>query len=105
MSVRFPVFDDGTRHNAYFHGGSALRTDEPAAVRRFIADLERIKTIPNIEVQIINHFDIHASGADNLFERAARLAAREPGDAHPWVAPDEFQRWLDEVIAETRAQL
>lgn len=105
ISVRFPVFDNGTRHNAYFHGGSALRTDEPAAIRRFIADLERIKQIPGIEVQIINHFDIHASNADNLFERAARLAARQPGDPHPWVAPDEFQTWLDEVIAETRNRL
>ena len=105
MSVRLPVYDNGTRHEAYFHGGSALRTDEPAAVRRFLADLERIKQIPNIEVQIINHYDIHASGADNLFERAARLAARQPGDPHPWVAPDEFQAWLDELIAETRESL
>lgn len=105
MSMRFPVFDNGTRYEAYFHGGSALRTDDPDAIRRFIADLERIKQIPDIEVQIINHFDIHASGADNLFERAARLAARQPGDPHPWVAPDEFQAWLNELIADTRTRL
>lgn len=104
-SLRFPVYDSGTRHEAYFHGGSALRTDDPGAVSEFIADLERIKRIPDIEVQVINHYDIHARGADNLFERAARLAAREPGDPHPWVAPAEFQAWLDELIADSRARL
>ena len=63
------------------------------------------KQIPDIEVQIINHYDIHASNADNLFERAERLANRQPGDPHPWVAPDDFQNWLDEVIADTQERL
>lgn len=104
-SIRLSVFDNGTEHLAYYHGGSALRTDEPAAIRVFLEDLERIKQIPGIEVQIINHFDIHATGALNLFERAAVLADREPGEPHPWVAPDDFHRWLDELIADTRQQL
>ena len=104
-SIRLSVFDNGTEHLAYYHGGSALRTDEPAAIRVFLEDLERIKQIPGIEVQIINHFDIHATGALNLFERAAVLAGREPGEPHPWVAPDDFHRWLDELIADTRQQL
>ncbi len=104
-SIRLSVFDNGTEHLAYYHGGPALRTDEPAAIRVFLEDLERIKQIPGIEVQIINHFDIHATGALNLFERAAVLADREPGEPHPWVAPDDFHRWLDELIADTRQQL
>ncbi len=104
-SIRLSVFDNGTEHLAYFHGGSALRTDEPEAIRVFLEDLERIEQIPGIEVQIINHFDIHATGAPNLFDRAALLAKRQPGEPHPWVAPDDFHRWLDELIADTRQQL
>jgi metallo-beta-lactamase class B len=104
-SMRFSVFDNGQEHLAYFHGGSALRTDEPAAIQRFIDDLERIRTIPGIEVQIINHDDIHASGADDLWTRAERLKNRQPGETHPWVAPDEFQRWLDELIADSYREL
>ena len=104
-SIRLSVFDNGTEHLAYFHGGSSLRTDEPAAIRVFLEDLERIRLIPGIEVQITNHFDIHATGAPSLFERAALLANREPGEPHPWVAPDDFHRWLDELIADTREQL
>ena len=108
-SIRFSVFDEGREHLAYFHGGSALRTDDPQAIQIFIDDLERIRQIPDIEVQIINHHDIHASGADDLFTRAERLKNRQQGEPHPWVAPTEFQHWLDELIADsferlTRAQ-
>lgn len=85
---------------ACFHGGSARRTDDPEAIQVFIDDLERTGQIPGIEVQISHHHDIHASGADDLFTRADRLRNRQPGAPHPWAAPDEFQRWLDEPIAD-----
>jgi metallo-beta-lactamase class B len=104
-SMRFPVYDNGTRYNAYFHGGSDLRTEDPALIREFIADLERIKQIPDIQVQIVNHYDIAPSGAPDLFQRAALLAARQPGEPHPWVAPDDFKRWCDELAAAARQRL
>ena len=104
-SIRLAVFDNGTEHLAYLHGGPALRSDDPEVGRVFIEDLERIKQIPGIEVQISNHFDIHASGAPDLFGRAELLANRQPGEPHPWVDPDHFQRWLDELIATTRQEM
>jgi hypothetical protein len=103
--MRFPVYDNGVRHNAYFHGGTALRSDDPATIREFIADCERIKQIPGIDVQIVNHYDIHPAGAPDLFERAALLANRKPGEPHPWVRPDEIQRLMDELIADARERL
>lgn len=101
-SMRFPVYDNGVAYNAYFHGGTALRLDDPEIIEEFILDCERIKNIPNIDVQIANHYDIHPQGALNLFERAEVLANRQPGDAHPWVAPDEIDRLMDELIAGAR---
>jgi metallo-beta-lactamase class B len=98
-SIRFPVFDHGERHEAYFHGGPSVRSDDPAVIERFIADLERIKRIPDIDVQIGGHFDSYLSGSGDLFDRAALLAARRPGELHPWVRPAEFQAFLDERIA------
>jgi metallo-beta-lactamase class B len=103
-SIRFPVFDDGREYLAYFHGGPSVRTDDPDTIRTFIADLERIKRIPNIDVQIGGHYDSYASGTGDLFDRAARLADRLPGEPHPWVAPEEFQVFLDERIAQARQQ-
>ena len=97
--MRFPVYDNGIKYNAYFHGGTALRLDDPAIVREFIRDCERIKNIPDLNVQIANHYDIHPQGAPDLFERAQLLANRQPGELHPWVAPDEIDRLMDELIA------
>jgi len=102
-SIRFSVFDNGTEHLAYLHGGPALRSDDPDVKQVFLDDLRRIKQIPGIEVQIANHFDIHASGAPDLFGRAELLANRQPGERHPWVDREHFQRWLDELIAATEA--
>jgi len=102
-SIRFSVFDNGTEHLAYLHGGPALRSDDPDVRQVFLDDLRRIKQIPGIEVQIANHFDIHASGAPDTFGRAELLANRQPGERHPWVDPEHFQRWLDELIAATEA--
>ena len=104
-SIRFSVFDGGTAYSAYFHGGPSVRSDDPAVIERFIADLERIKAIPGIEVQIGGHYDSYLAGSGDLFDRAARLAARRPGEPHPWVAPAEFQAFLDERIATARGQL
>jgi len=104
-SIRFPVYDNGVRHEAYFHGGTDLRSDDPATIREFIADCERIKQIPDIDVQIVNHYDIAPSGAPNLFERAALLANRKPGEPHPWVRPDEIKRLMDELAATGRERL
>ena len=104
-SIRFSVFDNGIEHLAYLHGGPLLRTKDPAVGQEFIADLERIKQIPGIEVQIANHFDIAARGAPDLFGRAELLANRQPGESHPWVDPEHFQRWLTELIADTRQYL
>jgi len=104
-SLRFPVYDNGIEYQAFFHGGPGVRSDDPAVIRRFIADLERIKQIPNIDVQIAGHFDAWLSGTGDLFDRAALLAKRRPGEPHPWVRPAEFRAFLDERIAITRAQL
>jgi hypothetical protein len=76
-----------------------LRLDDPEIVMEFIRDCERIKNIPNLDVQIVNHYDIHPQGALDLFERAEVLKNRQPGDPHPWVAPDEIVRLMDELIA------
>ncbi len=107
-SMRFPVYDNGVRHDAYFHGGTALRTNEPAIVREFIADCERIKRLAErgaIDVQIVNHSDITPYGAPGLFERAELLKERGSNDPHPWVRPGEIVRLMDELVAEARSRL
>ena len=106
-SLRFPVYDNGERYNAYFHGGTALRLDDPDIIREFIADCERIKRMAGseIDVQIVNHYDITPYGAPTLFERAELLQERGRGEPHPWVRPGEIVRLMDELIADARDRL
>jgi len=106
-SIRLPVYDNGTRYNAYFHGGTALRLDDPEIIREFIADSERIKEMAGseIDVQIANHYDITPYGAPTLFERAELLQERQRGEPHPWVRPGEIVRLMDELIADARDRL
>jgi len=104
-SLRFPVYDNGTEYQAYFHGGPSVRSEDPAVIRQFIADLERIKRIANIDVQIGGHYDSYLSGTGDLFDRAARLADRRPGEPHPWVDREQFQAFLGERIARAQDQL
>jgi metallo-beta-lactamase class B len=104
-SLRFPVYDNGTEYQAYFHGGPSVRSEDPAVIRAFIADLERIKRIANIDVQIGGHYDSYLPGTGDLFDRAARLAKRRPGEPHPWVDREQFQAFLEERIARTQEQL
>jgi len=100
VSIEFPVFDQGREHKAYLHGGSAPRTSEPAGIREFIDGLQRVRAIDGIEVRIANHPFIA-----NLFERAETLARRQPGEAHPFVAPEAFYAWIDELITTTEESL
>ena len=97
VSIEFPVTDQGRQHKAYLHGGMNLLTDEPAAVQRYIDDLERIAAIEGIEVRLSNHPFI-----DNLFDRADALAERQPGEPHPFVMPEEFYAAVNQAIILAR---
>ena len=96
VSIEFPVFDQGRRHTAYLHGGSAPRTEDPAQLQVYIDGFERAKAIPDIEVNISNHPFV-----DDFFARAEALAARGPEDPHPFVQPGAFYEWADGHIRTT----
>jgi hypothetical protein len=48
---------------------------------------------------------VFAQNAPDLFQRVELLANRQPGEPHPWVDPDHFQRWSSELIASTQQYL
>ena len=39
------------------------------------------------------------------FEALRPLSQRQPGDAHPFVAPADFQLWLDELQVNAEKKL
>ena len=66
----------------------------------YLASVDRVRQMEGIEVNITNH-----ASMGKIFERAERLAERQPGDDHPFVAWEDFQAWLDELRANAEEKL
>ncbi|MEO7765778.1 MAG: MBL fold metallo-hydrolase, partial [Ferruginibacter sp.] len=89
LSIGFPVRDKGNTYKAFMFGGIGLNFDGVARTEMYLHSVDRIMQMHGIQVNISNHPD-----PGKIFERAKLLALRKPGESHPFVAPDEFQRWL-----------
>jgi metallo-beta-lactamase class B len=100
LSIEFPVIDGEHSYQAFLHGGTSVRTQDPDVINGFIEDMQRIKTYDQIEVQINNHPFI-----DDLFDRQVLLDNRKPGEPHPFVDQEMFQAFLDRRIGVARDQL
>jgi hypothetical protein len=47
----------------------------------------------------------HAFSDPQLRDRVDRLARRKPGEPHPFVAPEVFLPWLQQLKAEATKQI
>lgn len=100
MSMQFTVRDGGESHQAFMLGGAGLNFSGVERTQTYIDSIERIKRLEGIEVNIPNH-----AGSGEVFERRKALAAREAGDAHPFVDPAAFQGWLAQLLENARVKL
>ena len=100
VSLEFPVFDGDKTYQAFLAGGTSVRSHDPDVLNAFIDDMERIKSIERIDVQINNHPFI-----DDLFARKTLLDDREEGEVHPFVSREGFLDFADYRISVARDQL
>jgi len=90
----FPVYDNGVRHVAGLFGGTVLATaytPAPGLLQYVdsIAHFLEIAAAEGVDVELQNHPIF-----DDTPERLAALAARGPGDPHPFViGKDGYQRF------------
>lgn len=92
LSLRFPVRDGAREYTAFMFGGVGLNFEGVKRTEMYLNSVNRIRQLPGIEVNISNH-----PGSGDIFERGRKLAARKPGDPHPFVDPATFQKWLKEL--------
>lgn len=90
LSMVFPVRDGKNTYKAFMFGGVGLNFDGVARTEMYLKSVDRIMQMKDIEVNISNH-----PGPGKIFEKAASLKGRKTNDPHPFVAPDEFQSWLE----------
>ena len=102
----FPVFDQGERHVAGLFGGTVLATayTPEAGLRQYvdsIAHFLEVAAEEGVDVELQNHPIF-----DGTPQRLAALAARAPGDPHPFVIGQEgFQRFWGIVSECMQADL
>ena len=100
LSTLFTVYDDGYPHTAFMFGGVGLNFSGVERTEAYIDSVRRIQQIPDIEVNIPNH-----PGIGEVFERYERLEARQEGEPHPFVDPEGWSQWLDQLLVEAEAKL
>ncbi|MBY0496994.1 MAG: MBL fold metallo-hydrolase, partial [Cyanobacteria bacterium] len=113
ISTLIPVLDNGTRHVAAYWGGTAfnwvanraayITPERPDSFwfNHYIQSAQRFRTLARnagADVILSNHSDF--DGSDT---KLPALAARKPGDRHPYVVgPDSVARYL--TVAEECAK-
>ena len=100
LSMEFTVYDNGKPHKAFTFGGVGLNFSGVERTEMYIASVKRLQAMEGIEVSVPNH-----ASMGRVFQRAERLAERKPGEPHPFVAPEDFQQWLDQLLVNVQKKL
>ena len=99
-STRFTVYDDGFPVQAFMFGGVGLNFEGVERTETYISSVKRLQSMGDIEVNIPNHA---ASG--DVFERYEMLKDRKEGEPHPFVDPESYTAWLDQLLVMAEAKL
>jgi metallo-beta-lactamase class B len=101
LGVDFTVYDGATPYRAFMFGGAAPGPGLQAA-EQFLASVNRIEQLQGgVQVRVVTHPWMDPQ----FWERVDRLTNRKPGDPHPFVAPDVFRAWINELKTTAAARL
>jgi metallo-beta-lactamase class B len=100
LSMEFPVRDGSRTHKAFMFGGMGLNFSGVDRTEMYLDSVRRVQKMEGVEVNVTNH-----EGAGQIFARADRLAKRRAGDPHPFVDPQGFTEWLQQLETNGVAKL
>ncbi len=100
LSMSFLVKDGSDTYKAFMLGGVGLNFEGVKQTEVYLQSMYRLLAMKDIQVSITNHPD-----PGKIFQRARRLQTRKPGEAHPFVAPEDFHNWLKELRANAEKKL
>jgi len=100
LAFIFPVYDGGTRHIAGLFGGTILTTGRimTPGLQQYVDSIAHYLEIAQrmgVDVEVQNHAIF-----DNTPERLAALAARRPGEPHPFVMGSERYGRFWNIVSE-----
>ncbi len=100
LSTRFTVYDKGFPFQAIMFGGVGLNFEGVERTEMYIDSVKRLQRMGDIEVNIPNHAD-----SGDVFARYEMLKTRKDGDPHPFVDPETYTAWLDQLLINAEAKL
>ena len=100
LSISFPVRDGHNIYKAFVFGGAGQNFSGVLQTEMYIRSIDRILSMKDIAVNISNHPSL-----GKIFERAELLKQRRPGEVNPFVAPEDFQIWLQELRSQAENKL
>ncbi len=100
MSIVFDVQDGDDTFRAITFGGAGLNFQGVDRTEMYLKTIRRVQTFKGLEVSVPNH-----ASMGNVFERADQLAARKPGEPHPFVAPEDLRAYWDTLMENAEQKL
>ena len=100
LSLAFTVYDDGYPREAFMFGGVGLNFSGVERTESYINSVERLQKMRGVEVNIPNH-----ESTAGVFARNERLKNRKEGEPHPFVDPDTYYAWLEELLVAAEQKL
>ena len=95
-TFEFTVYDNGTPHKALLVGGPSQRGGVEGA-EQFLSTVDRLMA-EHLDTEVAVHIHSWQSTypvpGGGIFERAERMAYRQPGDPHPFVDNTGWRIWL-----------
>ncbi len=100
-TIEFMAIDGNRRYKTFLFSGLGTAFTGARAAQEHLDKIKRIMAAPDVQVTLSDH----TMGID-LFEKAAKLKARRPGDAHPFVdGPAAFSRAMQPRLADAEKKL
>jgi len=100
LSTRFTVYDGGFPHTAFMFGGVGLNFSGVERTQMYIDSVKRLQQMGDIEVNVPNH-----EGSGEVFDRYELLEDRRDGEPHPFVDPERYTAWLDQLLIAAEAKM
>lgn len=100
LSVEFPARDGETTWRALTYGGVGINFSDPERLKTYSDSVRRIMARGPFAVSLTNH-----PGMARVFPRARDLAARRPGEPHPFVDPAAMATFLEQRLEVARRAL
>ena len=100
VSIEFDVRDGDQSYKAFMFGGMGLNFSGVDRTEMYLDSVGRVRAMEGVDVNLTNH-----PGPARIFERAAQLEERNPGDPHPFVAPGDFTEWMRQLQVNAEEKL